>query len=150
MENDRHLYLLPSNASVLTDEAQDQCRVSYGSSVAERISSPQRTSHMTEVEGEDPYKRSIRPHPSRNHAAQAAIKLQQHKKGRQRTGKRHKDILRALTQDELESDRYLQYREKYGKEGHNKVWPDELEAAFQRGVLTRKNFVLGKTDFLKH
>ncbi|KAL9043430.1 MAG: hypothetical protein Q9214_003384 [Letrouitia sp. 1 TL-2023] len=134
MENGRHLCLLPSNAPVLTDGAQDQCRVSYGSSVGERISSPQRTSHITEIEREDLYERSICHHPSRNHAAQAAIKLQQHKKGRQRTGKKHKDILRALTQDELESDRYLQYRDKNRQKTDNKVWPDELEAAFQRGM----------------
>lgn len=147
MENDMRLYLLSSNGPVLTDGTQDQSRVSYGCSVGERISSSQRKSHITEIEGEDRYKRSVRHHPSRNHAAQAAIKFQQHKKARQRTRKRDENAVRALTQDELESDRYLQYREKYRQEDKNKVWPDELEAAFQRGMLTRETLYLVRLTF---
>ncbi|KAL9610268.1 MAG: hypothetical protein Q9167_005013 [Letrouitia subvulpina] len=134
MENDRHLCVLRSNAPVFTDGAQDKSRVSYDSLVGERISSPQRTSHIAEVEREDLYGRSIRHQTPRNHAAQAAIKLQQRKKGRQHPEKRHKDILRASAQDELESDRYIQYRGKNRQKDDTKVWPDELEAAFQREV----------------
>ncbi|KAL8948497.1 MAG: hypothetical protein Q9222_005316 [Ikaeria aurantiellina] len=74
-----------------------------------------------------------------NQSAQAAIKQQQQRKRQRKTDNR--DILNftAFRKDELNSTRYLQYRERSRqkiREGTagEQVWDDVAEDAFQRGM----------------
>ncbi|KAL8808216.1 MAG: hypothetical protein Q9182_000280 [Xanthomendoza sp. 2 TL-2023] len=80
---------------------------------------------------------------SSSHSAQTAIKLQRRaqrrdekRKTAETADRRFAKLWRGLRQEELESPRYLQYREKQRQKARDrpdevKIWPDDLEYAFQ-------------------
>ncbi|KAL9007029.1 MAG: hypothetical protein Q9188_000233 [Gyalolechia gomerana] len=138
MSYDRSLYALPPSISApepLSPLVNVSSQVTSGT---EQILSHEHLSitPKTENDGAHPIKISARRH----HASSAGARVRpgQHpKKGRRRERSPEESNFQGLKPAELESERYLRYRDNARQKAKDNngqgddVWPDELENAFQ-------------------
>ncbi|KAL8731951.1 MAG: hypothetical protein Q9166_003083 [cf. Caloplaca sp. 2 TL-2023] len=145
MVYDNKLFARSSDAFTLNDHVHTPDEVFRVSSGNERSYRPGRLSAVPKIEADDnAWSTNCKPDRSiHSHKAQAAIKQQVRKQRRNRRKADEEneevDFWPGLRAAELESPRYLQYREKVrqrarDRPGENNVWTDILENAFQLAI----------------
>ncbi|KAL8811670.1 MAG: hypothetical protein Q9200_001606 [Gallowayella weberi] len=145
MDYENKQYLLSSTTPNFHDRHYSSHEVLQISSGNEQSYRPERLSGVAKLEDEDdePSVDFRARGKTSSHSAQAAIKQQRRaqrrdekRKTAETADKKFEDLWKGLRQEELESPRYLQYREKQRQKARDrpdeeKIWPDDLEYAFQ-------------------
>lgn len=133
MEPRRNPCLLPSNAPVLgrLDSSKRVFQVTSGnlqSSDVDNVDARAKVSSDGQV--------TSKCLPPSTELVPTADRLDNRK--RQRVRKARDNTLPILSQEQLNSQKYVEYRDRQRKktgENGEPVWPDDLEEAFQRGLL---------------
>lgn len=140
MHYDRSLYALPPSISApepLSPLVNVSSQITSGT---EQISSHEQLSITPKTENGGAH--HIKISARRHHASSAGARVRpgQHpKKGRRRERSPEESNFQGLKPAELESERYLRYRDNARQKAKDNngqgddVWPDELENAFQLG-----------------
>ena len=139
MGSDNKLYGLASDTPIAKYHIHSPSEGLRESSGNEQNYGAGRLSAVPKIEGDDDDWSNECGHDGRSpsHSAQAAIRRQMKKA---RRDKRKIKNWQGLLPAELQSERYITYREKQrqrakDRPGEKNVWPDFLENAFQLGTL---------------
>ncbi|KAL8696195.1 MAG: hypothetical protein Q9224_002924 [Gallowayella concinna] len=175
MDYENKQYHLSSTTPNFHDHHYSSHEVLRISSGNEQSYRPERLPGVAKIEDEDDARSAdTRARgKSSSHTAQAAIKQQRRmqrrcekRKPAETADKKFENLWKGLRQEELESPRYLQYREKQRQKARDRpdeinVWPDDLEYAFQLGqyrgrkqvsshIQVLREFMKLKPGWLKH